>query len=47
MANPLGVTRQMPELEEDAGAGNTVTENLEFTKKIPGRERVLEVQEGG
>ena len=34
MSDPLAVTRRMPELEEDAGAGNTVTENLEFTKKF-------------
>ena len=35
MAEPLAVTRQIPELEEeDAGAGKTETEALESTRKF-------------
>ena len=34
MAYPLAVTRRIPELEEDAGVGNTETEAPESTKKF-------------
>ena len=34
MAEPLVVTRQIPELEEDAGAGKTETDALESTRKF-------------
>ena len=39
MAKPLVVTRGIPELEEDAGAGNTETYAPESTRKFP-EERV-------
>ena len=34
MAEPLAVTRRIPELEEDAGAGKTETEAPESTRKF-------------
>ena len=34
MAEQLAVTRRIPELEEDAGAGNTETDALESTIKF-------------
>ena len=34
MAEPLAVTRQIPELEEDAGAGKMETEAPESTRKF-------------
>ena len=34
MAKPLVVTRQKPELEEDAGAGNTEIDASESTRKF-------------
>ena len=34
MAEPLAVTRWMPELEEDAGAGKTETDALESPRKF-------------
>ena len=34
MAEPLVVTRQMSELEEDAGAGKTETDASESTRKF-------------
>ena len=34
MTEPLALTRRIPELEEDAGAGNTETNALEPTKKF-------------
>ena len=32
--DPLAITRRMPELEEDAGAGNTETEAPESNRKF-------------
>ena len=34
MAEPLAVTRWIPELEEDAGAGKSETDALESTRKF-------------
>ena len=34
MAEPLAVTRQIPELEEDAGVGKTKTDTPESTRKF-------------